>query len=337
MKRNLLYIGNKLAKHGLTVTPIETLGTLLQSEGYHLIYASSKRYKVPRMLDMLYTTIRHGSNIDYVLIDTYSTRNFWYTFFVSQLCRILNLKYIPTLHGGDLPNRLTKTPRLCNLVFKNAYINIAPSSYLLEAFHKRGYAALAYIPNSIELRNYPFKTRETIAPKLLWVRSFSSIYNPEMAVRVLQGLKKDYPQATLCMVGPDKDGTLKKIKACAKENDLHVNFTGKLTKAEWISLSADYDVFLNTTHFDNTPVSVIEAMALGMPIVSTNVGGISYLLTHNKTALLVDDNDIEGMIAAIKQLLTDNELKHQLVRNAHELVQEFDWDKVKAKWHEVLK
>lgn len=337
MKSNLLYIGNKLSQHGLTVTPIETLGNLLESEGYHLIYASSKKHKTLRLLDMLYTTVKHRKNIDYVLIDTYSTKNFWYTFFVSQLCRVLNLKYIPALHGGDLPNRLKKTPRLCNLVFKNAYINIAPSNYLLEAFSNRGFATLAYIPNSIQLQNYPFKSRETIAPKLLWVRSFSWIYNPEMAVKVFQELKKDYPQAALCMVGPDKDGTLEKVKQFAKENDLNVNFTGKLSKEDWISLSKDYDVFMNTTHFDNTPVSVIEAMALGLPIVSTNVGGIGYLLTHHKTALLVEDNDVEGMTKAIKEMIANDSLRHELTQNAYALVKEFDWDKVKNKWTEVLK
>ena len=77
MKSNLLYIGNKLSKHGYTVTSIETLGVLLEKEGYHLYYASSKKNKVIRLLDMIYATIKYRNRVDYVLIDTYSTKNFW--------------------------------------------------------------------------------------------------------------------------------------------------------------------------------------------------------------------------------------------------------------------
>ena len=337
MKSNLLYIGNKLSKHGYTVTSIETLGVLLEKEGYHLYYASSKKNKAIRLLDMLYATIKYRNRVDYVLIETYSTKNFWYAFFVSQLCRVLNLKYLPKLHGGDLPNRILRSPKLCDMIFKNAYQNIAPSLYLLEAFSNKGYASIHYIPNTIELKNYPFKVRETIAPNLLWVRSFTSIYNPEMAILVFEELKKEFPQATLCMVGPDKDGTLLKMKALAKKKRLDVKFTGKLSKQDWIKLSEDYDVFINTTHFDNTPVSVIEAMALGLPIVSTNVGGITYLLENNKTALLVNDNDMIGMTTAIKKIISNSDLKHNLSSNAKQLVQEFDWNKVKNKWNEVLK
>ncbi len=337
MKKSLLYIGNKLSEHGLTVTSIETLGILLEKEGYNLFYASTKKNKSLRLFDMLLQTFKLRKQIDYVLIDTYSTYNFWYAFFVSQLCRILKLKYIPKLHGGDLPHRLIKNPFLCRMIFKHAYRNVAPSAYLLNAFSNRSFAELLYIPNTIELHKYSFKSRDEILPKLLWVRSFTSIYNPEMALRVCHELKKHFPDYQLCMVGPDKDGTLNHIQKMASRMKLNVKFTGKLSKPEWAALSAEYDIFINTTHFDNTPVSIIEAMALGLPIISTNVGGISYLLENNKTALLVDDNDVDGMVQAIKEILCNPQLKNTLVNNANHLIQDFDWQKVKSKWDEVLK
>jgi len=337
MKPKLLYIGNKLSQHGMTVTSIETLGILLHNEGFQLLYASSKKNKTLRLFEMLYKTFQYRHQVDYVLIDTYSTRNFWYAFFVSQLCRVLNIKYIPKLHGGDLPNRISRSPKLSAMIFKHSFINIAPSAYLLKAFTGKGYSDILYIPNTIELTNYTFKKREQLEPKLLWVRSFTTIYNPAMAVKVLQELKKDYPNASLCMVGPDKDGTLDKIKEMVSNLDLNVTFTGKLSKKDWIDLSENYDIFINTTHFDNTPVSVIEAMALGLPIVSTNVGGITYLLTDKETALLVEDNDVAGMVRAIKEILTNKELKDHMVMNAINLVQDFDWEKVKTKWNDILK
>jgi glycosyltransferase involved in cell wall biosynthesis len=336
MKKSLLYIGNKLSGHNSTVTSIETLGLLLEKEGYNVYYASSKKNKILRLSEMIFRTIQYRNKVEYVLIDTYSTYNFWYAFIISQLCRFFSLKYIPKLHGGDLPNRLEMNPILSRMIFKYAYINIAPSDYLLEAFKNRGYAHLMCIPNTIEIQNYSFKKRKKCSPKLLWVRSLSDIYNPEMALKVMFEIKKEFSNAKLCMVGPDKDGSKKKLKKIAKQLDLNVVFTGKLSKNKWIKLSEQYDIFLNTTHYDNTPISVIEAIALGLPVISTNVGGIPYLLEHRKTALLVDDNDVNGMVASIKELIENEDLKDKLVINAFNLVQQFDWDLVKNKWLKIL-
>ncbi len=335
--KTILYIGNKLAKHGVNQTSIETLGAFLELEGYQLFYASEKKNKVLRMLDMIFKTIYYSKKTDYVLIDTYSTYNFWYALIISQICRVLNLKYIPKLHGGDLPKRLQNNPKLCELIFANSYLNIAPSGYLLDAFTEKGFTKTIYVPNTIDLIKYEYKYRQIIEPKLLWVRSFSMIYNPEMAIKVLNELKKDFPNAELCMVGPDHNGKINKMQQLANQLNLKVKFTGRLTKEEWIELSKGYDIFINTTHFDNTPVSVMEAMALGLPVVSTNVGGIPYLLENNKTALLVNDNDVSQMVENIKMLIKDNELKSFIVENALKLVQDFDSEKVKLNWFKILK
>lgn len=336
MRKNLLYIGNKLSGHNSTVTSIETLGLLLEKEGFTVHYASSKRNKMVRLSEMVFRTLQYRNKVDYVLIDTYSTYNFWYAFIISQLCRMLSIKYIPKLHGGDLPKRLKKNPLLCAMIFKNAYKNIAPSQYLLEAFSNRDYAELICIPNTIEVQKYEFKKREILAPRLLWVRSLSTIYNPEMALEVAFQVKKEFPLTQLCMVGPDKMKMKKKLKIKAKELQIDVVFTGKLSKSKWTKLSEGYDIFLNTTHFDNTPISVIEAMALGLPVVTTNVGGIPFLVKHRETALLVDDDDAAAMVANIKELLINKELRDALVMNALDLVQEFDWNLVKNQWIKIL-
>jgi len=336
MKKSILYIGNKLSKHGKTLTNIETLGLLFESEGHKVFYASSKKNKLLRLLDMMAKTIRHR-RVDYVLIDTYSTVNFWYAFVISQLCRLMNVRYLPILHGGNLPVRLTKNPRLCRMIFKPAYRNIAPSDYLLEAFKDKGFAPVVHIPNTIEIGKYAFKPRPVIRPKLLWVRSLAAIYNPEMALKVLQDLKNDFPDAVLCMVGPDKGHKRKSLQQMAESLQSEVEFTGKLSKKGWINRAADYDIFINTTHFDNMPVSVVEAMALGLPVVSTNVGGLIFLLKHQETALLVNDNDAVAMADAIRELIKNPEATQQMISNAAAFVQNFDWAAVRYKWDEILK
>lgn len=334
--KNLLYIGNKLSQHGFSVTSIETLGPLLEGEGYTLFYASSKKNKALRLLDMIWSTLRLRNKIDYLLIDTYSTSNFWYALLVSQLARLLKIKYIPMLRGGDLPGRLSKNPALCAMIFNHAYKNIAPSGYLLEDFQKKGIQNMSYIPNTLDMSKYNFLKREITRPKLLWVRSFAAIYNPFMAVEVFREIKKQFPEASLCMVGPEKDGMLAKTKELALKYNLDVNFTGKLSKTDWIRLSENYNIFINTTHFDNTPVSVMEAMALGLPVVSTNVGGIPFLLDDKKTALLVDDGNTEAMIKAVKKITENKNLAEDLAQNARAKAESFDWQQVKSLWNKIL-
>ncbi len=334
---SLLYIGNKLSDHGYTSTSIETLGSFLEAEGFTVYYASSKKNKLFRMLEMIGMTFKYAKKVDYVLIDTYSTKNFWYAFIISQLCRILKVKYIPKLHGGALPSRIVRTKFFANLIFKNAFINIAPSYYLYEAFKANGYTNLKYIPNTIELKLYTQPAKVFEVPKILWVRSFAKIYNPLMAVKVFLAIKKTHPEAKLCMIGPKKDDSYEKTAKFADKNKVEVNFTGKLPKEEWIAVAKDYNVFINTTHFDNTPISVIEAMALGLPVVSTNVGGIPYLLEHDANALLVGDKQTEEMTSQINRLFSEPRLAESISQKAKETVQGFDWEIVKKQWMDLLR
>lgn len=335
--KNLLYIGNKLLKHGYSATSIETLGVLLESEGYILHYASSKKNKVLRFLDMFFKTLLNAHKVNYVIIDTYSTTNFWYAVMVSQLCRVLHIPYISILRGGDLPNRLNTTPFFSKLIFSNSFYNIAPSNYLFTVFKEYYPQNLKLIPNTIDINNYQYQIKEKLTAKILWVRSLADIYNPTMAIDVLALLKNNYCDVELCMVGQEKNVSISELQEYASSLNVNVSFTGKLSKQDWIKLSENFDIFINTTHFDNTPVSVIEALALGLPVVSTNVGGIPYMLKNRETAMLVSDSDSKAMANAINELIENPELAQNLSNNGRKLVEQFDWQIVKKQWKEILK
>lgn len=332
----ILYIGNKLANSGKTPTSIETLGNYLISEGYELKRYSDKTNQLYRLIHMIFGTFKN-LNAKYVIIDTYSTSAYWYAVIIAQLCRLFKIKYITCLRGGDLPNRLDKNPKVAQMIFNHSYYNVAPSGYLKHEFEKRGFKNLYFIPNTIELKNYTFSQREIVTPKILWVRSFAELYNPKLAIDVLVQIQKKYPNAQLCMVGPEKDGSLAITKQYAKEKNVHVTFTGKLEKKDWITLSKNYNIFLNTTNFDNTPVSVMEAMALGLPVVSTNVGGLPYLIESGKDGFLVEPNNIHTMTDVIENLINNRDICKQTVNNARAKAESWDWNQVKKDWNSILK
>ncbi|MFD0933311.1 glycosyltransferase family 4 protein [Psychroflexus salinarum] len=334
--KQLLYLGNKLSLKGRNVSTVEFLSGHLEAEGYEVISGSSQKNQALRLLDMLLMVLKHRSRTHVLLIDTYSTSAFWYAYLVSQLAYRLKLNYIPILHGGDLPKRLKSHPKHCQRLFSRAKVNVAPSPYLMYHFQKAGYTNLKYIPNSINLENYTFKQREELQPSLLWVRSFAHIYNPLLALKVLQELLKSYPQAKLSMVGPFKDDSIEDCKTYAKKHNLPETFTGGMPKADWLEYAKDFDIFINTTNVDNTPVSVIEAMALGLPVVSTNVGGIPFLLDDEQDALLVNPDDVNSFTGAVSKLLNNPELALKLSKAGRQKVEHFDWEVVKEKWVSVI-
>ncbi|MBR9758041.1 MAG: glycosyltransferase family 4 protein [Algicola sp.] len=337
MLKNILYIGNKLSSPKSNVSSISTLGPLLEQEHYTVYYASAKVNKLARLFDMVRQVVLLRHRVDVVLIDTYSTWNFYYALVVSQLCRLFGLRYILSLNGGNLPYRLQKSPKWSNLLFKPAYRMVSPSLYLKTQFKQYGYPEVTYIPNNLLLAQYPFQEKTYHTVKLLWVRSFSKIYNPSMAVRVLKQLLDDGVAASLCMVGPDTgDGSLQDTKALAELLGVRVTFTGKLSKPEWIALAQDHNMFINTTNFDNAPVSVIEAMALGLAVVSTNVGGMPYLITHGQEGVLVPPEAPEAMANAIKTLATQTAKTKAMAVSARKKVERFDWPVVKTQWFALL-
>lgn len=334
--KHILYIGNQLSSGNKTATTIDTLSTLLRAEGYIVTTVSKKHNKVWRLLDMLSYIIKLRRKVDYVLIDTYSTTNFYYAYLCSQLCRVFKLKYMPILHGGNLTQRLKDSPIKSKQIFDNAYCNIAPSLYLLSNFKSYGYTNIKHIPNTIEIDNYNFLKRKVDTINLLWVRSFSTIYNPQLAVKLLKSLIDEGFNASLCMVGPDNDGSLKSTKLLAKELGVNVEFTGKLSKKEWIEKSKSYNIFINTTNIDNMPVSVIEAMALGLPVVSTNVGGLPFLIKNEVDGITVNPNNVNELKGAILKLKTHQAFLDKITTSARRKIEQYDWQVVKHKWFSEL-
>ena len=274
--KNILYVGNKLSHLGFTPGVIETLGYNLEQSGFMVYYAGTKLNPGLRLFEMISKTTRLRKKVNYVLIDTYSTSAFWYAFIIGFICHAFHLRYIPILHGGNLPARIKKSIWASNMLFKNSYANVAVSDYLKYEFDKAGFKTVS-IPNNIDISAYPFTLRNNPRPKLLWVRSFHRQYNPNMALVVLAELLKRFPDAQLCMVGPNYDGSLELFEqySIALDCSEKVRITGLLPRDAWVNLSKDYDFFINTTNVDNTPLSVIEAMSLGMLVISTNAGGLA--------------------------------------------------------------
>ena len=335
----IIYIGNFLSKHGFTPTYAEFLLKEL-SEKYEIIKVSSIKNKFFRIIHMLFTIILNNK-CKLIIIDTYSTKAFYFAWTCSKLSKLLNIKYIPILHGGNLENRFNKTPKMLRSFIKNSYKVVCPSNFLKEMFSSKISANYIVISNFINIDEYEYIKKDlnnNNVIKLFWLRAFHEIYNPLMAIKLVYRLNELGYNVSLCMVGPDKDGSLDNvIKLASRLNVLSsIEITGLLSKKEWIAKSKNYDFFINTTNIDNTPISVIEAMALGFPIFSTNVGGIPYLIKNNKEGFLFEPNNYDDMAEKIINIYKDKNLYKKISKNTRLKALEFDKRNIIKKWQNLF-
>jgi glycosyltransferase involved in cell wall biosynthesis len=197
---------------------------------------------------------------------------------------------------------------------------------------------IVLIPNPLDLTKYPFFERKLAQPSLIWIRSFHKIYNPILCIRVVAHLARDYPELRLTMVGPDRDGSMQAVLEAAEKLGVsnRLSLPGVAAKSAiplWLQKG---DIFLNSTNIDNMPVSVLEAMACGLCVISTNVGGIPYLLENGSDALTVPADDALSMANAVREIVDDSAFANQLSCNARRKVEQFDWQILLPKWESIL-
>lgn len=333
-------IGNFLSAHGGSRGVCEELAPRLRARGWQVTTASAHPQRIVRLFDMCLTAWRARHHYDVAQIDVFSGPAFLWAEAVAGVLRLLHKPYILTLHGGNLPEFARRRPGRVRRLLAPAAMVTTPSRYLLEQMAPYR-ADIVLLPNALDLSHYVFRLPDQpVQPRLVWLRAFHRIYNPVLAAQVIDRLRCDWPDVHLTMVGPDKgDGVLSEFKRFVSDNGLDANVTyiGGVPKAEVPEWLQRGDIFLNTTNVDNTPVSVIEAMACGLCVVSTNVGGIPYLLDHEQDALLVPPNDPDAMAAAVRRILTEPDLAAQLSRNARRKAEQFDWETILPQWDSILR
>jgi glycosyltransferase involved in cell wall biosynthesis len=333
----LCFIGPMVGRHsGYATSQGMILADLFEKDGYLVFSASDSPNRYVRPLHILSTLIRRRRRVDIQCLEVYGGPSFLVEDLSSGVGKSLGHRIVMTLHGGGMPEFMARHPEWTRRVLSRADAIVVPSPFLKRAIEQYGFTARV-IPNVIDLSDYDFRLRQRVRPRLFWMRSFHPIFNPKMAVEVLELVKKSFPDASLVMAGSNK-GLHGSIEEFARGRGLSgsIRFPGFLDQDAKRQAGNACDIFINTNHVDNMPVAIVEACAMGLPVVATNVGGIPDLVTDGKTGLLVPDGDVSAMAGAIGRLVNDPAIAASLSAQGRALAEASDWEHVRAQWQEVF-
>lgn len=321
---------------GRVTTQGEKLWDLLTSAGYKVIAVSTSESRYVRLAEILATIAARRSEIDVLVVFTYGLKSFVVEDLATLLASRLRIPIVMSLCGGTLPQFMARFPRWTDRVFKRADKIVCQSNYLSRAMQERGYVS-EIVSNMIDIDGYRFRRRTSVKPRLFWMRTFEDLYNPELAIRTLVRVRARHPEATLVMAGQDSPFR-REVEASVVRHGAGgaVRFAGFLDLAGKAREGDAADVFLNTPRIDNRPICVVEAAALGLPIVSTNVGGMPDLLDDGRTGLLVPDDDDRAMANAVLRLLDEPELAERLSAAGRVLAEQSSSALVRPQWERLL-
>jgi glycosyltransferase involved in cell wall biosynthesis len=247
------------------------------------------------------------------------------------IARLLGKPVIMNYRSGQAPYHLSRSA-VARAVLRHVDRNVVPSRFLRDVFRPFGVDA-EIIPNIVDVDRFAFRPREPLRPKILSTRNFENLYNVSCTLRAFAVVLREFPNATLTMVG---DGSAAaSLRALASQlglTDRHVRFVGAVPPEDIWRFYSDADVYLQTPNIDNMPSSVLEAFASGCVVVSTNVGGVPAIVTHDVDGVLVEADDHEAAGAQIVRLLRQPDLARALATRARWHAERYRWNAVRAQW-----
>lgn len=261
----------------------------------------------------------------------------WHLFALPALLvgRLRGVPVVVNYRGGGAGEFLAKSQRSVRFAMRRAAALIVPSGFLVDVFGRFGMRA-EIVPNIIDLALFrPRAPRVGEGVHLVVTRNLEALYDNASAIRALALLRARFPEAVLTIAGSGpEEGALRALVAELGLQDA-VHFAGILDRAGVAALYQQADLLLNPSLADNMPNSVLEAMASGVPVVSTAVGGVPYMLRDGETGLLVPPQQPELLAAAATRALAEPGLWQRLSNAALAEVQRYTWPQVAGRLAET--
>ncbi|HOM66397.1 MAG TPA: glycosyltransferase family 4 protein [Ignavibacteriales bacterium] len=243
---------------------------------------------------------------------------------------LLKKKIIITYHGGGLDEFINKYKTKVMYYLNKADIITVPSKYLQNILNDNSIKS-KYLPNIIRDDNVYFKKRDILKPNLIVTRTLDEVYNIPLVIMTFKDLKKVVPDAKLKIVG---DGKLKNeiFELVKKENIDDIEFVGRVPNSKIGEILNTSDIFINPSNKDNMPLSLFEALACGLAVISTNVGGIPDYITDGINGFLIEPNNKEQLTNKILYVLNNQAEVQKIIDNGYQTFEKLTLRNLKSEY-----
>ena len=245
--------------------------------------------------------------------------------------RLRGVPVVVNYRGGEADAFLARSVRLVRPTLARASVLAVPSGFLQEVFARYGFASTV-LPNVVDTMRFspagPTADRPG-TPHLVVARNLEAIYDIAAAIRSFARVRAKFPTALLSIAGTGPE--LSALRALSESLGVAAatRFTGRLERDQMAALYRSADIVLNPSRVDNMPNSVLEALACGVPVVSTDVGGVPYIVQDRRTAMLVKPGNDAAMAEAAISLLHERGQAEALAQGGLAEVQRYTWPKVR--------
>ena len=244
--------------------------------------------------------------------------------------RLYGKKVLLNYRSGEAEDHLQNWPGTTRPILRLVDAIAVPSGYLVDVFAQFGLTAKS-IFNFVDTDRFRFRERRPLRPIFLSNRNLVPLYNVGCVLRAFAMIQEKYPDSRLLVAG---DGSERdELEQLTLDLNLrNVDFLGRVDHEQMADLYASADIYLNSPNIDNMPGSIIEAYASGLPIVTTNAGGIPYIVSNRVTGILVPKGAHAEMAAGALCLLADDEFAAKLAEGAHNECRKYTWTAVRPQW-----
>lgn len=322
----LLVTNYKPAGGGISVQVV-LLSEFLNKEG-HETYIFGTKGSPLRRIRLFFKLIRLAGKYDLIHAHGCSGTGFIPIIFSVIAGRRNNRRVVVTYHGGGANDFFAKHTRLVKKYLLRTDANIVLSGFLAKVFDKYQ-IPYTIIPNIVELDGNMFRERKIIEPKYISIRTLSPLYNIESIIKAFQIVKKQFSNATLTIVGdgPNRPA-LEKMVTDNSIND--VTFTGRVPNNDIYKYLDKADIMLSAPRVDNMPVSILEAFNAGLLVISSNVGGVPYMINDGINGLLFESDNCEMLAEKMMEAVKHTDLSIRMIKEAKKCVRDYSWENIKS-------
>ncbi|HEY1911263.1 MAG TPA: glycosyltransferase family 4 protein [Vicinamibacterales bacterium] len=250
------------------------------------------------------------------------------------VARTLGKPVVLNYRSGEAPDHLGRST-IARRTIARVERNVVPSGFLAGVFRQFGIPS-TIIPNIVDLERFRFRRRIPLRPRLLSTRNLDALYNVGTTLQAFGLVQGRWPDASLTLVGGGREEAA--LRRQAGELGLrNVIFAGRLRPDQIADAYASHDIYLQSPDIDNMPTSVIEAFASGLPVVSTNAGGIPHILDDGREGLLAPCGDADALAGHVLRLLNNPVWAQQLADTAFAGCRAYTWPSVRGQWLDVYR